>query len=69
MCSGVTKGTFRKGFISKKICSHKAEQNFQKKILFVNLLINIVYYVYTLTFIYTFIYPIKQVMFLLFFFL
>ena len=33
-------------FISKKIRFCKAVQNFLKKIFFVNLLINIVYYVY-----------------------
>ena len=33
-------------FISKKIRFYKAVQNFLKKYLFVNLLINIVYYVY-----------------------
>ena len=33
-------------FISKKIRFYKTVQNFLKKIFFVNMLINIVYYVY-----------------------
>ena len=33
-------------FINKKIRFYKAVQNFLQKIIFVNLLINIVYYVY-----------------------
>ena len=47
-------------FISKKIRFYKAVQNFLKKIFFVNLLINIVYYVYTDLYIYTSLYQIKQ---------
>ena len=42
-------------FISKKIRFYKAIQNFLKKIFFVNLLINIVYYVYIDLYIYIFI--------------
>ena len=42
-------------FISKEIRFYKAVQNFLKKIFFVNLLINIVYYVYIDLYIHIFI--------------
>ena len=54
----VTKGTFRRDFISKKIRFYKAVPNFLNKNLFINLLIN------TLTYIYTSKYQIKQSVFL-----
>ena len=45
MCTGVTKGTFRGDFYCYKAASIKLCKIFQKKI-YLNLLTNIVYYVY-----------------------
>ena len=47
MWAGVTKGPFVGIFISKKMRLYKTVQKFSpQKIIYVNLLINIVYYVY-----------------------
>ena len=68
MCAGVTKGASVGNFISKKIHFYKAVQSFLNKIFYMNLLINIVYYVY-IDLLYTSIYQIKQSVLLSFVFI